>query len=157
MYLTNATDYFFTFFDAMGSQNHTTEACWQGGFWGVSVKGTNHKLESHLGLANHSTAVMTHIASTEGETNCSQCASLNGYKCKIYSVYRKFGHLRHTECKDCVIWLIKSSDAWDFWIVMHKQLLKGIPNTCLIQLCYYFTLMLAMIFNTVYITISLMS
>lgn len=55
------------------------------------------------------------------DLNCSQRASLNG-------ISWKFGHLRHTECKYCVIWLVKSSDAWDFRIVMHKQLLKGIPD-----------------------------
>lgn len=37
LYLTNATDYFFTFLDGGGSQNHTAEACRQGGFWGVSA------------------------------------------------------------------------------------------------------------------------
>lgn len=62
------------------------------------------------------------------DLNCSQCASLNGYKCEIYPESGKLGHLRHTECKCCVIWLVKSSDAWDFRIVMHKQLLKGIPD-----------------------------
>lgn len=67
MYLTNVTHYVFTFFDGMGSQNHTAEACWEGGFWGVSVKGTNRKQESHLGPANCSPAVMTHIAPMEGE------------------------------------------------------------------------------------------
>lgn len=63
LYLTNATDYFFTFLDGAGSQNHTAEACRQGGFWGVSANRTNHKLESHLGPATCSTAVMTHVAS----------------------------------------------------------------------------------------------
>lgn len=70
-YLTNATDYFFTFLDGAGSQNHTAEACRQRGFWGVSANRTNHKLESHLGPANCSIAVMTHVASAARDPNCS--------------------------------------------------------------------------------------
>lgn len=71
LYLTNATDYFFTFLDVAGSQNDTAEACRQGGFWGVSANRTNHKLESHLGPANYSTAVMTHVALAGRDPNCS--------------------------------------------------------------------------------------
>lgn len=71
LYLTNTTDYFFTFLDGAGFQNNTAEACQQRGFWGVSANKTNHKLESHLDPANCSTAVMTHVASAGRDLNCS--------------------------------------------------------------------------------------
>lgn len=37
MSLTYTTDDLITLFDGAGFKGHTTEACWLGGFWGVSV------------------------------------------------------------------------------------------------------------------------
>lgn len=83
LYLTDATDYVFTFLDGAGPQNHTAESCRQGGFWGVSANRTNHKPQSHRGPANCSTAGVTRGEWTGRDPDCSQSGLLNECRCQI--------------------------------------------------------------------------